>query len=153
MAPNETTQASHLKPADFGALDREEMDIDGLWEWRYLDGTYGGILGLYGLKDEGIRGFSLIDTTLSASAKDKLGAEHVAAAIPLRGRIVKGNGSKERAIKFTIYGAGAAHLESTLTISRDGNRLEGRSTVVSGMKDEDGNDLSYSWTAERFRGS
>ena len=153
MAPNETTQASHLKPADFGALDPEGMDIDGLWEWRYLDGTYGGILGLYGLKDEGIRGFSLIDTTLSDSAKEQLGAEHVAAAIPLRGGVVKGNGSQERAIKFTIYGAGSAHIESTLTISRDGKRLAGKSTTVSGLKDEQGNDLSYSWTAERFHGS
>jgi hypothetical protein len=140
-----------LKPADYGALERAPTDIDGLWQWSYPDGTYGGILGLYGLKNGGVRGFSLIDTTLSEQAKEGLGAEHVAAAIPLRGSIAHSNGSQERTIKFTIYGAGSAHVETTVNISHDGTRLRGRSRILSGMKDEHGNDLSYSWTAERFK--
>lgn len=93
-----------LKPAEDGALERTPSDIDGLWQWSYPDGTYGGILGLYALKNGGVRGFSLIDTTLSEQAKEELGAGHVAAAIPLRGSVAQSRGSQERTIKFTIYG-------------------------------------------------
>jgi hypothetical protein len=140
-----------LKPEEYGALERVPTDTDGLWQWSYPDGSYGGILGLYGLKNGGVRGFSLIDTTLSDQAKEHLGAEHVAAAIPLRGSFAQSAGSKERTIKFTMYGAGSAHIETTVSLSEDGTRLKGRSRILSGMKDEHGNDLSYSWTAERFK--
>ena len=150
LSSEDVTRESDLKPADFGSLDREAMEIDGLWQWRYLDGTYGGILGLYGLKNQDIRGFSLIDTSLSEGAKEQLGAEHVAAAIPFRGHMSAAQGSKERSIQFTIYGSGTSHVETTISISRDGKELSGISRTVSGMKDEEGNDLSYSWTAKRF---
>jgi hypothetical protein len=151
MAADQKSEGSDLKPAEYGALERALTDTDGLWQWSYPDGSYGGILGLYGLKNGGVRGFSLVDTTLSDQAKERLGAEHVAAAIPLRGSFAQSAGSKERTIKFTIYGADSAHIETTVNVSEDGTRLKGRSRILSGMKDEHGNDLTYSWTAERFK--
>ena len=148
-------QESHsdLKPQEFAAVQRKEMDIDGLWQWTYEDKTYGGILGLYGLEGDAVKGFSMIDTSLTDEAKSQLGVEHVAATIPLRGSVTNGGDGRERTLRFTIYSKGASHTESTVTISADGTQMSGTSTVISDVKGSDGNNLSYSWTATRFGGS
>jgi hypothetical protein len=145
----EETQ-SVLKPEELAAVKRQEMDIDGLWQWNYDDGSYGGILGFYGLEGGGVKGFSMIDTSLTDQAKTQLGVEHVAATIPLRGSVTHGSKGRERTLRFSIYSKGASHTETTVNISPDGKKMSGKSTVISDAKGRDGDDLTYTWTAMRF---
>lgn len=124
-------------------------DISGVWKWatgsiEATGGKHSGYLSLQSQEGFGLIGRSFIESAIQPNGSNEHNLNSLVVVAPLSGTYTPKLSGKT-ALKFTVRGSKGMRTVTEATLSANGTRLEGQSTLTKNT----GEKISYRWTASR----